>query len=50
MPQLVENMKVNTQNKFSCNLKNNCFKMRNAPDLNRYRALKTIRKSIIFET
>ena len=28
MPQLVVNMKVNTQNKHGCNLKNNRFKMR----------------------
>ena len=28
MPQLVVNMKVNTQNKYCRNLKNICFKLR----------------------
>ena len=36
MPQLVVNMKVNTQNKHYRNLKNNRFKMRHAPYLNRW--------------
>ncbi len=36
MPQLVVNMKDNTQNKISRNLKNNRFKMRHAPYSNRY--------------
>ena len=36
MPQLVVNMKVNTQNKISRNLKNNRFKMRHAPYSKRY--------------
>jgi hypothetical protein len=36
MPQSVVNMKVNTQNKISRNLKNNRFKMRHAPYSNRY--------------
>ncbi len=36
MPQLVVNMKVNTRNKISSNLKNNRFKMRHALYLNRY--------------
>ncbi len=35
MPQLAVNMKVNTRNKISRNLKNNRFKMRHAPYLNR---------------
>jgi len=36
MPQLVVNMKVNTKNKDYRNLKNNRFKLRHAPYLNRY--------------
>jgi len=36
MPQLVVNMKVNIQNKISRNLRNNRFKMRHAPYLNRW--------------
>jgi len=35
MPQLAVNMEVNTQNKDSRNTKNNRFKMRHAPYLNR---------------
>jgi hypothetical protein len=35
MPQIVVNMNVKTQNKHSRNLKNNRFKMRHAPYLNR---------------
>ena len=35
MPQLVVNMKVNTINKIYSSLKNNRFKMRHAPYLNR---------------
>ncbi len=38
MPQLVVNMKVNTQNKHCRNLKNNRFKMRHAAYSNRYAA------------
>ena len=35
MPQLIVNMNVNTQNKVSHKLKNNRFKLRHAPYLNR---------------
>ena len=35
MPQLAVNMKVNTQNKVSCKLKVNSFKLRHAPYTNR---------------
>ena len=35
MPQLIVYMKVNTQNKISCNLKNHRFRMRHAPYSNR---------------
>jgi len=35
LPQLVVNMDVNTQNKHCRNLKNNRFKLRHAPYLNR---------------
>ncbi len=35
MPQLVVNMKVNTQNKISRNLKMKCFKMLNTAYSNR---------------
>ena len=35
MPQLIVNMKVNTQNKDCGNLKNNRFKLRHAPYSNR---------------
>jgi len=38
MPQLVVNMKVNTQNKHCRNLKNNRFKMRHAAYSNRWKA------------
>jgi len=38
MPQLVVNMKVNTQNKVCRKLKNNHFKLQHAPYLNRCRA------------
>ncbi len=40
MPQLVVNMKDNTQNKDCRNLKNNCFKLRHAPYSNCYLLLK----------
>ena len=36
MPQLVVNIKVNTHNKISYKLKNNRFKLRHAPYLNRW--------------
>ena len=36
MPQVVVNMKVETQNKDCRKLKNNRFKLRNAPYSNRY--------------
>ena len=36
MPQLVVNMKDNTQNIVSRNLKNNRFKLRHAPYSNRW--------------
>ncbi len=39
MPQLVVDVKVNTQNKVSSNLKNNHFKMRHAPYLDRWAAI-----------
>ncbi len=44
MPQLVANMKVNTQNKITCNLKIIVSKKRHAPYSNRYQLLGTINK------
>jgi len=43
MPQLVVNMKFNTQNVISCNLKNNRFKMRHTPYSNRWQQTKKIK-------
>ena len=39
MPQLAVNMKVNTRNKISRNLKKNHFKLRHAPYSNRYKTM-----------
>lgn len=39
MPQLAVNIKVSTQKKHCCNMKENRFKIRHAPYLDRYASL-----------